>query len=73
MLKPAPASVPALMISGAVPEEVKVTDCGAAAVFTATLPKARLRVLSLRREVKGFSSRAKVFEMLPEVAVRVTV
>jgi hypothetical protein len=48
MLKPAPVGVPALMVSGAVPEEVRVTDCGAAAVFTVTLPKARLPVLRLR-------------------------
>jgi hypothetical protein len=73
MLKPVPVSVPALMMSGAVPEEVRVTDCGAAAVFTVTLPKARLPALSLRCGVKGFRSRAKVFETVPEVAVRVTV
>ena len=51
MLKPVPASVPALMVSGAVPEEVKVTDSGVAAVPTVTLPKAMLAVLSLRCEV----------------------
>jgi hypothetical protein len=48
MLKPVPVSVPALMVSGAVPEEVKVTDSGVAAVPTVTLPKAMLAVLSLR-------------------------
>ena len=46
MLKPEPVSVPALMMSGAVPELVRVTCCGGAAVFTVTLPKARLLVLS---------------------------
>jgi hypothetical protein len=51
MLKPVPVSVPALMVSGAVPEEVKVTDSGVAAVPTVTLPKAMLAVLSLRCEV----------------------
>ena len=73
MLKPVPVSVPALMIRGAVPEEVKVTDSGVAAVPTVTLPKAMLAVLSFRCGVKGFSSRAKVLETMPEVAVRVTV
>ena len=53
MLKPAPVSVPALMVSGAVPEEDRVTDWGVAAVFTGTLLKARLLVLRLRVGVKG--------------------
>jgi hypothetical protein len=48
MLKPAPVSVPALMVSGAVPEEVRVTDSGVAAVCTVTLPKAMLPALRLR-------------------------
>jgi hypothetical protein len=73
ILKPAPVTVPALMVSGAVPEEVRVTDCGVEAVFTATLPKVMLPVLRLRCGMKGFSSRAKVLETVPEVAVRVTV
>jgi hypothetical protein len=73
MLKPAPVSVPALMVSGAVPEEVRVTDCGVAAVFTVTLPKAMLPVLRLRVLVLAFSARAKVLEMVPAVAVRVAV
>jgi hypothetical protein len=47
MLKPVPVSVPALMVSGAVPEEVRVTDSGVAGVCTVTLPKARLLVLRL--------------------------
>jgi hypothetical protein len=51
MLNPAPVSAPALMVSGAVPEEVRVTDCGVAAVFTMALPKARLPVLRLRAGV----------------------
>jgi hypothetical protein len=73
MLKPAPATVPALMVSGAVPVDIRVTDCGVAAVFTVTLPNAMLPVLSLKCGMKAFSSRAKVFETVPEVAVRVTV
>ena len=43
-LKPAPVTVAALMVSGAVPEEVRVTDC-VVVVFTVTLPKFRLVVL----------------------------
>jgi hypothetical protein len=73
MLKPAPVSVPALMVSGAVPEEVRVTDCGVAAVFNATLPKARLLALRLNVGVLALSAREKVFETVPAVAVRVAV
>ena len=47
MLNPVPVSVPALMMSGAVPEEVRITDL-VAAVFTVTLPKASVLVLRLR-------------------------
>ena len=47
MLKPEPVSVAALMVSGAAPEEVSVTDSGVACVCTVTLPKARLLVLML--------------------------
>ena len=78
-LKPAPVRVPALMVSGAEPEEVRVTDCGVAAVFNRTLPNAMLLVLRLRLgtavtgEVLASSSRAKVLESLPAVAVRVAV
>ena len=73
MLKPeaVPVSVPALMVSGAVPEDVRVTDSGVAGVCSVTLPKARLLVLRLRRGIKAFSSRAKVLETVPEVAVKV--
>ena len=73
MLKPAPVTVPVLMVSGDVPVEVRVTDCGVAAVFTVTLPKAMLPVLRLRVRVLAFSVMAKVLEMAPAVAVRVAV
>jgi hypothetical protein len=73
ILKPAPVSVPALMVSGAVPEEVRLTDCGVAAVFNATLPKARLLALRLNVGVLALSARAKVLETVPAVAVRVAV
>ena len=51
MLKPAPVTVAALIVSGAVPADIRVTDCGVAAVFTVTLPKARLPVLRCRAGV----------------------
>ena len=53
MLKPAPVpvSVPALMIRGAVPEEVRVTNSGVAAVCSVTLPNAKLLVLRLSRGI----------------------
>jgi hypothetical protein len=73
MLKPepVPVSVPALMVSGAAPEEVSVTDSGVAGVCTVTLPKARLLVLMLSCGVYALSLRAKVSETVPEVAVKV--
>lgn len=43
MLNPAPATVPALRVSAAVPEEVSVTDW-VAGVFRFTLPKETLVV-----------------------------
>src|SRR5580692_8288232 len=79
MLKPAPVGVPALMVSGEVPEEVRVTDSGVAAVFTVTLPNAMLLVLRLRLGsavtggILAFNSRSKVLDSLPAVAVRVAV
>jgi hypothetical protein len=51
MLKPAPVTVPALMVTGAVPVDIRVTDCGVAAVFTMTLPKARVPVLTRKAGV----------------------
>jgi hypothetical protein len=72
-LKPAPVTVPALMVSGAVPVEVRVTDCEVAAVFTETLPKARLLLLRMKVGGVALSVRAKVLETVPEVAVRVAV
>jgi hypothetical protein len=72
ILNPAPVSVPALMVSGAVPVEVRVTDL-VAALFSVTLPKARLLVLRVSVEMEAFRSRATVLETAPAVAVRVAV
>jgi hypothetical protein len=44
-VKPAPLNVPEFTVTGAVPVEVNVTGC-VAAVFSATLPNARLAVLT---------------------------
>ena len=43
--KPAPAMVAELTVTGAVPVDVNVNDC-VVAVFTVTLPKLRLAVLT---------------------------
>jgi hypothetical protein len=72
ILKPAPVSVPALMMSGAVPEEVRMTDL-VAAVFNVTLPKARVLGLRLRVGMKAFNWSWTVLETVPAVAVRVAV
>jgi hypothetical protein len=71
-VKPVPVSVAALIVTGAVPEDVKVTDCSVAAVFTAALPKVRLVALMLSVGVAAFSCRAKFVETLPALAVNVT-
>ena len=60
MVKPVPVSVPELMVTGAVPVEDRVTDCGVAAVFTTTLPKARLDALTVSVGTAAFNCRAKL-------------
>ncbi len=71
-MKPVPATVAALTVTAAVPEEVKVSDL-VVAVFTSTLPKARLDELTLSVGTAAPSDTAKVFVTLPELAVRVAV
>jgi hypothetical protein len=46
IVKPAPVIVAELMVTGAVPVDVSVTDC-VVDVFTVTLPKPRLAVLTV--------------------------
>jgi hypothetical protein len=70
-VKPVPVSVAALIITAAVPVDVRVTDC-VATVFTVTLPKATLVALILSIGAAAFNCRAKLLEMLPALAVRVT-
>lgn len=71
--KPAPVSVAELMVTGAVPVDVSVIDCGVAGVLTCTLPKARLLALTVSVGTAAFSCRAKLSMTLPAVAVRVAV
>ena len=74
---PAPLTVAALTVSGAVPVERTVTNCGVACVFTVTSPKARLLALRLIAAVPpvctGSSCRLKVAELVPSVAVMIAV
>lgn len=63
IVNPAPVTVAELMVKGAVPEEINVTDCGVACVLIVTSPKARLLALRLSAAVPlftgwGFSCRA---------------
>lgn len=71
MVKPVPASVAALMVTAAVPVELKVTDC-VADVFNTTLPKEMLVALMLKVGVNAFNCKAKLFETAPALAVSVT-
>ena len=71
-VNPVPVTVAALTVTAAVPVEVKVTDC-VAGVFTFTLPKVRLELLTLNVIVDAPSCRAKVSFTLPALAVKVTV
>jgi hypothetical protein len=72
-VNPAPAAVTELIVSAAVPEEVNVTDCGVALVFTVTSPKESAFVLRASCGVSPVNCRLKVFVTVPAVAVRVAV
>jgi hypothetical protein len=75
IVKPVPVSVAALTVTGEVPVEVKVTDC-VAGVFRTTSPKATLVALTPSTGVSAFDSfncKAKLFETLAALAVKVTV
>ena len=71
IVKPLPVSVAALIDTGTVPVEDKVTDC-AAAWFTTTLPNARLVTLMFSVGTAAFNCRAKLSDTLPALALRVT-
>jgi hypothetical protein len=68
--KPVPATVIELTVTGAVPVDVRMTDC-VAEVFTCTLPKGMLVALMLSVGTAAFSCRAKILATPPEVAVSV--
>jgi hypothetical protein len=74
MEKPVPSSVAELMVTAAVPVEVRVTAC-VTAVLTGTLPNATLAVLRLSAAVAAvatLSSRSKFWEVPPALAVNMT-
>ena len=71
-VNPSPARAAALIVSGAVPLELSVTNCGVAAVFTCTLPKARLAAPTVSVGTAAFNCRANVFEAPVALAVNVT-
>lgn len=71
-LKPVPLSVAAVTFTGAVPEEVKITDWVLAVPFAATLPNATLLELTVSLGTAAFSLRAKPLVTLPAVAATVT-
>jgi hypothetical protein len=72
IVNPAPLTDPALMVTAPVPVDVIVTGC-VAGVFTVTVPKATLLVPKVNVGVVVLSVRAKVFEIPPDVAVKVAV
>ena len=71
--KPTPLSVAPLIVTGAKPVEVRVSDCPAAVVFTCTLPNERLVALTLSAGTAAFNCSAKLCEVLPPLAVSVAV
>jgi hypothetical protein len=72
MPKTVPLTLPPLIVSGAVPLEVRITGCVAVA-FSVTLPNATFVVLRVSACVAALSCNAYVVEAPPAVAVRVAV
>jgi hypothetical protein len=70
-VKPVPLNVTELMVTGAVPVEVNVTG-SVEAVFTVTLPNAKLVGLTVNVGTAAFNCSPKVLEAPPALAVRVT-
>jgi hypothetical protein len=70
-LKLLPDCTTVLIVTGAVPEDVRVKDL-VAVVFTTTDPNATLVALMLSVAVGAFNCMAKLFETPPWLAVRVT-
>ncbi len=70
--KPVPETDALLRVNAAVPEDVRVTVF-VTVVFSASVPKATLVLLSVNAAVVPFRVRLKVFETPAAVAVRVAV
>jgi hypothetical protein len=70
-VKPAPVTAAVLIVTGAVPVEVKVTGC-VAGVLTTTSPNATLVALMLSARTAAFNCRVKLLTTLPALAVIVT-
>lgn len=70
-VKPMPVCVIPLIVTGAVPVEVKVIDF-VVGVLTTTLPNATLAGLMLSASMVVFSCNVKLVNMLPTLAVIVT-
>src|SRR5580692_7565390 len=71
IVNPVPVNVAELMVTGAVPVEVNVTG-SVDAVFTVTLPNARLAGLMVSVGTAAFNCSPKVLETPPALAVKVT-
>lgn len=71
IVKPAPVSDAALIVTGALPVDVRAIDCISGA-FTATLPNARLLVLMLSVGEAAFNCSGKYLDTPPALAVSVT-
>lgn len=72
MEKPNPEIVAELMVTDAVPVELRVTVC-VVAVFTGTLPKLRLAAPTVKVGTAPFNCTAKVSGVPPELADSVAV
>ena len=71
IVNPVPVNAAELMVRGAVPVEVNVTG-SVDAVFTVTLPNARLAGLMVNVGTAAFNCRTKLRETPPALPVRVT-
>ncbi len=70
-VKPGPVGVAELMVTGAVPVDVRISIL-VNGVFSATLPNATLVALMLSVGVAAFNCRTKLAETVPTLAVSVT-
>jgi hypothetical protein len=72
MVKPAPVNAALLIVTGAVPVDVKVTYCVAVAFIT-TLPNGTVVALIVKVGVAEFNCRTKLLETLLALAISVAV